>query len=91
MNAMHFVRSLVDCPPGHHAVLGKDHTASCKSCPLGYYQTERGKMTCIQCPKGYTTSQKGSYEHAQCKGNCNGWVSISGSSNKRKFSVIMSF
>ncbi|CAG9762396.1 unnamed protein product [Ceutorhynchus assimilis] len=69
------------CPPGTHArkkkiklprqqknVLVDRLTLSpyCKSCPIGTYQAEHGRIKCTPCPPGYTTTKTHSTNISSC-------------------------
>ena len=51
----------VECPPGTYY---KEKT--CKPCPLGYFQPQRGALSCIACDKDFTTSHTGTKYSDKC-------------------------
>ncbi|KAH1026828.1 hypothetical protein HUJ05_000441 [Dendroctonus ponderosae] len=77
------------CPPGTHARKKRVKTSKqqnpptveratlsphCKSCPVGTYQPEYGKIKCLACPVGFTTAKAQSVNSTECiptsKGIC---------------------
>nr|CAH7753365.1 unnamed protein product [Callosobruchus chinensis] len=70
-----------ECPPGSHARRKRFRPSksrpnevierltlqpNCRSCAIGYYQSEYGQLRCKACPSGYTTFAAGARDSTQC-------------------------
>ena len=65
-NLFQLLSVTVDCPPGLYGEL-ENGKATCKLCPVGFYQINSGQTSCTKCQEGHTTIGQGSYDKNQCK------------------------
>lgn len=57
------------CPAGTYGTTVTENDLAlepCTSCPVGFYQPERGRNFCEICPRNYTTSKRGSIHSDSC-------------------------
>ncbi|CAH1985833.1 unnamed protein product [Acanthoscelides obtectus] len=81
MHAKKFADCKEECPPGSHARKKRFRPSksgpneaierltlqpNCRSCAIGFYQSEYGQLRCTACPPGYTTLAVGTRYRSHC-------------------------